>query len=41
VLYEPTQEDPSHCIIIKKPNSANIDKKIRRKLVSITQMVKV
>lgn len=41
VLYEPTQEDPFHCIIIKKPNSANIDKKIRRKLVSITQMVKV
>ena len=27
--------------IIKKPNSANIDKKIRRKLVSITQIVKV
>jgi len=40
-LYEPTQEDPSHCIIIKKTNSADIDKKIRRKLVSITQIVKV
>lgn len=37
VLYEPIPEDPSHCMIIKGPNTTMGEKIMRKKLVSIAQ----
>jgi hypothetical protein len=41
LCHEPTAEDYSHCVICKRPNNNMNEKKIRKKLVSIAQIIEV